>query len=66
MRVAENKWALRPFKYCLSSVIAVVIFGKFLLSLSASELARNPPDGVSVGLVDDSNMFKWEVRHSNT
>ena len=24
------------------------------------ELARNPPDGVSVGLSDD-NLFKWEL-----
>jgi ubiquitin-conjugating enzyme E2 G1 len=25
-----------------------------------SDLARNPPDGVSVGLIDD-NLFKWEL-----
>ena len=24
------------------------------------ELGRNPPDGVSVGLIDD-NLFKWEL-----
>lgn len=25
------------------------------------ELARNPPDGVSVGLGDDENIFQWEL-----
>lgn len=25
------------------------------------DLARNPPDGVSVGLGDDDNIFVWEV-----
>ena len=24
-------------------------------------MGRNPPDGVSVGLVDDANIFSWEV-----
>ncbi len=28
---------------------------------SSAELNRNPPDGVSVGLVDDSNIFLWEL-----
>jgi hypothetical protein len=26
-----------------------------------AELSRNPPDGVSVGLGDDENIFKWEL-----
>lgn len=26
-----------------------------------SELNRNPPEGVSVGLVDDDNIFEWEL-----
>ena len=26
-----------------------------------TELARNPPDGVSVGLGDDENIFCWEL-----
>lgn len=25
------------------------------------ELARNPPDGVSVGLGDDDNIFSWDL-----
>ncbi len=29
--------------------------------LSSTELNRNPPDGVSVGLVDDCNIFLWEL-----
>jgi len=32
-----------------------------LLRRQLVELAKNPPDGVSVGLVDDSNVFEWEV-----
>lgn len=26
-----------------------------------SELSRNPPDGVSVGLGDDENIFHWKI-----
>ena len=26
-----------------------------------TELSRNPPDGISVGLADDDNIYKWEV-----
>ena len=29
--------------------------------LSPLELSRNPPDGISVGLGDDDNLFKWEM-----
>eukprot|EP00975_Prorocentrum_lima_P018053 3806757-Prorocentrum_lima.AAC.1 len=29
--------------------------------MALAELHRNPPEGVSVGLVDDSNIFVWEV-----
>jgi len=32
-----------------------------LLRRQLHELNRNPPDGVSVGLADDSNLFKWEL-----
>jgi hypothetical protein len=28
---------------------------------SLTDLNRNPPEGVSVGLVDDSNIFNWEL-----
>ena len=28
---------------------------------TVAEMARNPPEGVSVGLVDDANMFLWEL-----
>jgi len=37
------------------------VYGTELLRRQLAELARNPPDGVSVGLVDDANMFSWEV-----
>ena len=32
-----------------------------LLRRQFQELARNPPDGVSVGLVDDDSIFEWEL-----
>eukprot|EP00614_Pseudopedinella_elastica_P008684 CAMPEP_0172604406 /NCGR_PEP_ID=MMETSP1068-20121228/24651_1 /TAXON_ID=35684 /ORGANISM="Pseudopedinella elastica, Strain CCMP716" /LENGTH=172 /DNA_ID=CAMNT_0013406457 /DNA_START=102 /DNA_END=620 /DNA_ORIENTATION=+ len=32
-----------------------------LLKKQLAEMARNPPEGVSVGLVDDANMFLWEL-----
>jgi ubiquitin-conjugating enzyme E2 G1 len=32
-----------------------------LLFCCLSELNRNPPEGVSVGLVDDNNIFLWEL-----
>mmetsp|Transcript_33374 Transcript_33374/g.68272 ORF Transcript_33374/g.68272 Transcript_33374/m.68272 type:complete len:173 (+) Transcript_33374:142-660(+) len=36
-------------------------YGKELLRRQLVELARNPPDGVSVGLVDDANIMCWEL-----
>jgi len=32
-----------------------------LLRRQLHELNRNPPEGVSVGLVDDDNIFQWEL-----
>ncbi|XP_071946482.1 ubiquitin-conjugating enzyme E2 G1-like [Antedon mediterranea] len=32
-----------------------------LLKKQLSELSRNPSEGFSAGLVDDENLFKWEV-----
>lgn len=29
--------------------------------MSCVDLARNPPDGVSVGLGEDENIFNWEL-----
>ncbi len=49
---------------CLEvSAIVLLFSGVFFLSdlFSSAELNRNPPDGVSVGLVDDSNIFLWEL-----
>lgn len=31
------------------------------VTVTIVELSRNPPDGVSVGLGDDENIFHWEV-----
>lgn len=36
-------------------------YGAELLRRQFIELSRNPPDGVSVGLGDDENIFKWEL-----
>jgi ubiquitin-conjugating enzyme E2 G1 len=32
-----------------------------MLSFVCAELSRNPVDGFSAGLVDDSNIFEWNV-----
>lgn len=32
-----------------------------LLRRQYLELARNPPDGVSVGLGEDENIFNWDL-----
>lgn len=36
-------------------------YGAELLRRQLTELSRNPPDGVSVGLREDDNIFHWEV-----
>ncbi|KAL3091364.1 hypothetical protein niasHS_007157 [Heterodera schachtii] len=34
---------------------------KLLLQKQLNELTRNPVDGFSAGLVDESNLYKWQV-----
>lgn len=36
-------------------------FGAILLRNQLKELCKNPVDGFSVGLVDDSNIYEWQV-----
>ncbi len=36
-------------------------FGAILLRNQLKELIKNPVDGFSVGLVDDSDIFEWQV-----
>ncbi|CAK4075650.1 unnamed protein product [Aphanomyces euteiches] len=36
-------------------------YGRELLRRQFTELSRNPPEGVSVGLGDDENLFNWEI-----
>lgn len=36
-------------------------YGSELLRRQFLELARNPPDGVSVGLGEEENIFNWEL-----
>ena len=35
--------------------------GTALLMKQYKELSRNPPDGIFVGLIDDSDLYKWRV-----
>lgn len=39
----------------------LIDIGRKLVTHSTSELARNPPDGVSVGLGEDENIFCWDL-----
>ena len=45
--------------------IACFAHARFSLSLSRptdpTELTKNPVEGFSAGLVDDSNIFEWQV-----
>ena len=45
---------------CYSSCMTIHILIVFLL-LYSSELNKKPVEGFSAGLVDDDNLFKWEV-----
>eukprot|EP00474_Spongospora_subterranea_P005361 CRZ05819.1 hypothetical protein [Spongospora subterranea] len=36
-------------------------YGAILLRNQLKELMKNPVDGFSVGLVDDDNMFEWQI-----
>ena len=31
------------------------------LASTAAELSRNPIEGFSAGLIDDDNVFEWEI-----
>jgi len=35
-------------------------YGAILLKNQLKELTKNPVDGFSVGLVDDSNIYEWQ------
>ena len=36
-------------------------FGAELLRRQLIELSRNPPEGISVGLGEDENIYNWEI-----
>jgi ubiquitin-conjugating enzyme E2 G1 len=40
---------------------SVILNRSFPFIFPPKELARNPPDGISVGLGDDEDIFKWEL-----
>lgn len=35
--------------------------GALLLKRQLKELTKNPTEGFSAGLIDDDNLFKWEL-----
>ena len=39
--------------------------GKQLLKKQLADLNKNPVEGFSAGLINDSDFFKWEVRMIN-
>jgi len=41
-------------------------YGAILLRNQLKELLKNPVDGFSVGLIDDSNIFEWKVMIEGT
>lgn len=53
--VMEQPELIYIFLILTSFFIAEICF------LILTELGRNPPEGVSVGLVDDNNIFLWEM-----
>ena len=40
--------------------------GKQLLKKQLADLNKNPVEGFSAGLINDSDFFKWEVREYST
>ena len=36
---------------------------KLLLQKQLAELSKNPVEGFSAGLIDDNDIFKWEVSY---
>jgi len=36
-------------------------FGREVLKRQLMAMTKNPPEGISVGLVDDDDMYKWEI-----
>ena len=39
---------------------------KLLLQKQLAELSKNPVEGFSAGLIDDNDIFKWEVSYRKT
>ena len=56
------RWNFCDVSSLVSSISPHPIIIRELLSFYSSvELARNPPDGVSVGLGEDESIFNWEI-----
>ena len=56
----SNTAALLLQKQLAGMFVVVVVCGSFVLFLYG-ELNRNPVEGFSAGLVDDADVFQWEV-----
>ncbi|CAN6327969.1 unnamed protein product, partial [Urochloa humidicola] len=46
---------------CFLAMAGTVSQASLLLQKQLKDLAKNPVDGFSAGLVDDSNVFEWQV-----
>ena len=44
-----------PLHLCVETMIETTI------DVASAELNKNPVEGFSAGLVDDSNVFEWQV-----
>ena len=55
---AADRYVYPHFPACIPTNSCV---GYLYCPSHRTELSRNPPDGISVGLADDDNIYKWEV-----
>jgi ubiquitin-protein ligase len=58
----EQSYCVANFSVCtVVKLLIKCIISRFSYRNLLKELSRNPPDGVSVGLGEDENMFAWEL-----
>jgi ubiquitin-protein ligase len=51
----------RSFELQVTNYLRKERLKSVMVSACATDLSRNPVDGFSAGLVDDSNLFEWNV-----
>ena len=53
---------LFPFDFCFPRrIVWLIDLGLVCRMVIGADLAKHPVDGFSAGLVDDSNVFEWQV-----